>query len=248
MIRLTRCISLNSRISLLISTRDRGELLKRTIETAIITAANKDELEFILYIDGDDKPTIDLYYKSLIASNVKAIFGLRQEIIGQGYNECCKISRADICMLCTDDVIFHTKNWDDLVVNEFSKYPDGIVLIYGEDDIQHGRTATLPFLHRNWINTIGHFLPAHFINEFCDRWLTDVAKMIGRCVYLENLHIQHLHHTQNTMSLDRTYLDRRKMSRNKMPLNSWRKLYHSLANERKIEADKLQNFIDNFED
>jgi len=243
------------KISLLIATRKRPDMLENMWRSAHENRAfgfeigsYKHELELVLYVDEDDVVTQDLYYNRLITSNTIITIGKRLDIIGEAINICFRESSGDICMLCTDDVIFHTNGWDDLVVNEFLKYPDRILMVYGEDGIQHGHTATLPFLHRNWIDTIGRFLPMHFVNEFGDRWITHVAKAINRCIYLPNLYIQHLHPAKKTMLADETYLERRKMSRDKMPLNSWRKLYDSLLNERNTEANKLQKFIDNFKD
>lgn len=206
----------------------------------------KHDIELVLYVDEDDPETRKVYYDSIIAYNTVMILGPRPEILGQTTNRCFQESTGEICMLCTDDVIFHTPGWDELVIQEFLKYPDRIVLVYGEDGIQHGRTATLPFLHRNWVKTIGRYLPTYFIGESGDRWLTDVANRIGRKVYLPNLYVQHLHPAHGTMPCDATYTERLNMRRNKGNTQYWRQLFSNLESERKSEANKLKKFITEF--
>ena len=39
------------------------------------------------------------------------------------------------------------------------------------------------FLHRNWVETVGYFVPPYFSSDFNDTWLNEVADMIGRKIY-----------------------------------------------------------------
>jgi hypothetical protein len=245
------------KISLLVSSRGRPAILKNMWHTANVnrcpaevTDQNgylnidyKHDIELILCLDEDDTDSIKLYYDSLVSYNTRILIGPRPTILGETTNRCFKESSGEICMLCTDDVIFHTQNWDDLVVQEFLKYPDRIVLVHGEDGIQHGKTATLPFLHRNWIKTIGRYLPTYFINQSGDRWLTNVADKIGRRVYLPNLFIEHLHPVHGTMPMDATYQERIEMRRKSGTSQHWRRVYASLDKEREVEAERLRKFI-----
>jgi hypothetical protein len=206
----------------------------------------KHPIELVLYVDEDDKDTLNCYYSKIVALNTTLIIGKRPRILGETTNRCAKESTGEICMLCTDDVIFHTEGWDELVVEQFLNYKDRIVLVYGEDGIQHGRTATLPFLHINWINTIGRFLPTYFISEVGDRWLTEVATKIGRLCYLPNLYIQHLHPVHGTMPYDSTYTERRSMRAKEGSSAQWSTLYNMYNNVRQEEANKLLNYINEY--
>ena len=249
------------KISLLVTTRKRIDFLQNMWRTANstrspadVTDANgnlcfeyKHDIELVLCVDDDDVETRKFYYDHLLAYNTILILGPRPTILGETTNRCFKESTGEICMLCTDDVVFHTNGWDDIVVKEFEKYPDKIALIYGEDGIQHGNTATLPFVHRNWVKTVGRFLPTHFINEFGDRWLTDVATKVGRRVYLPDLYIQHLHPAHGGMPYDDTYTYRMNLRRQQKGTRKECIVhYNSLEQERVEEANKLQNFILNF--
>ena len=228
-------------ISLLASTRKRVDSLLRMWKSAIDTATKPEDLQLVLYIDDDDIETRQAY--NSVQPSVLAVIGPRLHILGQGINECYKACSGDICMVCTDDIVFRTPSWDDMVRDTFLSFTDKIMMVFGEDGIQHGSMATLPFISRNWIESVGYVLPPYFVNEFGDKWITDVAFMLKRYVYLPGMLIEHQHHYAGKMEVDSTVTERERMRGDHTPEGGWMAYYDSLLYKRKKDVAKLQAVI-----
>jgi len=225
------------KISVIIATRGRPDSLSSTIKSILITATTPD-VEIVVYVDDDDIPTIECC-KSFNNSSLKVITGPRPHIIAEAYNIAYEHCTGEIIMVCCDDIRFETVGWNQLVSNEFNKIDDRIAIVYGDDGFKHEKKATLPFMHQNWIEVVGYVLPPYFVRENGDRWLTDVSRLIGRCIYLPEMHIRHELSTQR----DKTDIERREMSKiNPPPEGRW-EFYKQLAPKREEDANKLRDFI-----
>lgn len=211
--------------------------MKELWESAYNNSLYKDEIELIFYIDSDDNESIEMY-KSL-GPNVHAIIDERGEgNLSVMWNRCYERASADIVMHCGDDIRFRTPNWDKIVLDEFDKYKDKIVLVYGNDGVRKDDLATHSFLHKNWIETVGYFLPPYFSSDMNDYWLTTVARNIKRLIKV-NIYTEHLHPAVGKHSLDITHQER--IARGDR--DNVRELYRSKENERIEDCNKLLNFI-----
>ena len=225
------------KISLLCPTRKRPNFMKELWESTYNNSLYKDEIELIFYIDSDDNESIEMY-KSL-GPNVHAIIDERGEgNLSVMWNRCYERASADIVMHCGDDIRFRTPNWDKIVLDEFDKYKDKIVLVYGNDGVRKDDLATHSFLHKNWIETVGYFLPPYFSSDMNDYWLTTVARNIKRLIKV-NIYTEHLHPAVGKHSLDITHQER--IARGDR--DNVRELYRSKENERIEDCNKLLNFI-----
>ena len=211
--------------------------MKELWESAYNNSLYKDEIELIFYIDSDDNESIEMY-KSL-EPNVHAIIDERGEgNLSVMWNRCYERASADIVIHCGDDIRFRTPNWDKIVLDEFDKYKDKIVLVYDNDGVRKDDLATHSFLHKNWIETVGYFLPPYFSSDMNDYWLTTVARNIKRLIKV-NIYTEHLHPAVGKHSLDITHQER--IARGDR--DNVRELYRSKENERIEDCNKLLNFI-----
>src|ERR1039458_7093220 len=112
------------------------------------------DVEIIFYVDDDDEPSIEAAYEL----GCEVATGPRITL-SDTYNRCAEIATGEILMGACDAVVFKTPGWDELVEAEFAKVPDKILLVFGDDEIHHGGGATLPFLHRRWMEVVGRFYP-----------------------------------------------------------------------------------------
>ena len=105
----------------------------------------------------------------------------------------------DIVMLMGDDVQIQTQDWDQLIVDEFNKYEDRILMVVPSDGRRKGtqnlgkevklwEDKPLPAahfaVHKNWINTLGYLAPPYFWHFFVDSYTQKVARKLNRCLYL----------------------------------------------------------------
>jgi len=224
-------------ISVLCPTRGRPDNVKRLVESARETAANPDDVEFIFYIDGDDPDSLQM----ADALGVRSIVGDRI-VLSEMWNWCWREAKHDIFMQCGDDIIFRTGNWDAEVLAAFSLIPDKIALVHGRDGFQDANLATHGFLHRNWTDAVGYFVPPYFSSDYNDLWLTEVADALGRRVYLEQIYTEHMHPVVGKAPLDQTHQERLVRHSN----DNVEAIYREKKSERQGDVAKLNAAIQNF--
>jgi len=211
--------------------------MKRFCDAAFGLAKDPNRIEVYFYLDDDDALGIE-GFKALESDRVKAVIAPRV-FLAEAWNVLCRKSTYDIVMQTGDDAVFRTQNWDEMVLAEFEKVNDKIVLVYGKDGIQNERMATLNFLHKNWVKAVGYYMPPYFFTDYNDLWITEVARYIGRARFLPDLYIEHLHPAVGKAELDKTHQER--IARLNENDNS--KVYRVLKFKRKEAARKLARFI-----
>lgn len=191
------------RISILTPTRNRPDNVKRLIKTAQDTAEGP--IEFVFYLDDDDPAKTEVL--ELVSDNVRFVVSDRC-ILSEMWNRCAKVAKSEILMQCGDDIIFRSSAWDTQVILEFEKVPDKILLVHGRDGLQDERVATHGFLHRNWVDSVGYFVPPYFASDYNDMWLTQVADSLKRRVYLPEVYTEHMHPLNGKATWDKTHRER----------------------------------------
>lgn len=223
-------------ISILLPTRGRPENVTRLIDSALDTASDPKDIEFVIAVDEDDKSMADMLENP---PRQTTIFSVSRQVLSKYWNDCFEKANGDILMHCGDDIIFRTDNWDTVVKDTFNKFEDNIVFVFGNDGSPHnGKFGTHGFIHRKWAETVGYFVPPYFSSDFNDSWLNDVARMIGRHVHIDIL-TEHMHPDLNKAIYDKTHLER--IERHKR--DNVAQLYESKGNERLADADKLRGVM-----
>lgn len=221
-------------ISILLPSRGRPENIKRMTTSALETADDPDDIEFIIRLDDDD-PTLPQIIDNP-PPHTALITGSRI-VLSEYWNECYDGADGDILMHAGDDIIFRTDGWDTKVKEVFDYYEDKIVFVYGNDGsgVHDGKFGTHGFIHRRWAEAVGYFVPPYFSSDFNDTWLNDVAKMIGRHKHIDIL-TEHMHPDLGKGPLDQTHKDRiKRHNEDNVGL-----IYKEKYEERLRDADKLR--------
>jgi hypothetical protein len=199
------------------------------INSAIETATFPELLEFCLYLDENEAyvPSFMQSAKLIVTRGPSLPTSLMTNI---AYSA----SHGEILMYSADDIIFRTQDWDQIVRKTFEKITDGIGLIYGDDLGQDSmKIATHGFVSRTWVNELGYLLPGYFESEFCDTWITNLARKTDRLIFLPNLIIEHMHPAWGKAELDETYEYRQKRySHLKLLFRYWRLYFEMKADAR----------------
>lgn len=222
-------------ISVLLPTRGRPnnvERLLRSIEDTTTT-----DVDVIVYVDNDD-PTRERTVEHVFNFGGRVVDGSRV-VLSEMWNRCYEHATTDVVMQCGDDIVFRTSGWDELVLTEFERYPDRIAFVHGDDGFQHDKIGTHGFLHRNWVDIVGYFVPPYFSSDYNDLWLTEVADALGRRVYLPTVYTEHMHPVVGKGPLDQTHRER--MERHRQ--DDVDGLYRRLAPERATDVAKLREAI-----
>ena len=181
-------------ISFCIPSRGRPDLAKRLVDTATATQTGK--TEFLFYLNEDDT-TLEKY---------KDLLDEKHYTVGPNQSTCYswnlmgRKAKHDIVMLMGDDVQIQTQGWDNIIVNEFNRYQDKILMVVPSDGRMKGTLKydmdepnlwpdkPLPAahfaVHKNWINTLGYLAPPFFWHWHVDSYTQKVARKLGRCLYL----------------------------------------------------------------
>ena len=229
------------KISLLCPTRKRPHFMEELYRSAFSTCSDDKNIEIIFALDNDDSESIEKYFE-LSSERTKAVLCERLDgNLSKMWNRCHAIADGEIFMHCGDDLRFKTDGWDELVLEEFNKYEDKIVLVYGDDGIRKDDLATHGFVHKNWVDTIGYFLPPYFSSDKNDVWLTDVARRAGRLNKID-IYTEHLHPSVGKHCWDETHNER--IERGKR--DKIHQLYKSKQDEKNRDSEKLKNFIEGY--
>ena len=102
-------------------------------------------------------------------------------------------------MLMGDDVQVKTQNWDQIIMDQFNRYQDKILMVVPSDGRKKGNKNLsdksklwgddpLPAahfaVHKNWTNTLGYLAPPFFWHWYVDSYTQKVARKLNRCLYL----------------------------------------------------------------
>jgi hypothetical protein len=159
------------------------------IHSALRTATDFQNLEFIIRLDEDDLK-LESHYIHFAGKQVKLIIGSPTfPNMSTLWNECYRLSIGDIVFIGNDDIIFQTKGWDMIVREAF--HDDPFRLVYGSDGIFNDRLATFPFLTRKWCDTLGYLTPPYEMTYFLDDWITAIAGRIDKKMYIPEITFKH---------------------------------------------------------
>ncbi len=197
------------RISVLIPTRKRPQLLERMLESLVPTAEHPEALEVVVCIDDDDDETLAL---DLDRWSVKRIVGPRQSM-GKLNAICYARSTGDIVILGNDDIVVRTQGWDERIREAARRFPDSVYLLYPNDLMKGNRLSTFPVVSRTMCDVIVSPFPAEYRGAFIDVHLLDVFRQLEgmghkRIVYLDDVIFEHMHYRLGKSELDTTYSER----------------------------------------
>lgn len=215
-------------ISLCLATKGRPEYFRDMWKSALDNAESPEEIEVSCYRDIDDNSVYEY------PPNFRVMRGSGDHTILLMMDEAQKVATGPIFMFVADDFIFETKGWDVEVLREFSKYPDKIVLVCPDGDWwERWGYGVLGFVHKNWVDAIGYFIPPFRGAESADRWVNELAVLINRRVKLDSVRLRHLN------IRDEIHLNNHRRNR------GWRSRYKSeemtarrIADSKKLEQAK----------
>jgi hypothetical protein len=160
-------------ITILCPTRKRTWALERMLTS--LNATKTTPIEVLLYIDDDDKESLDW----AAPSGIRHMTGPHGQNNSQLFNLLLPMAKTDIMMVANDDIIFTEKGWDQKIIQAFESVPDRMCIVHGWN---HNREKTFgehPFVHRDMINVLGYIHPPYFITDYGDHWMWELSERIG---------------------------------------------------------------------
>lgn len=241
-------------ISILTPSRGRPKLAKRMYDTAMDTVSSPQKLQILFYLNNDDETLKD--YQSFLPED-SIIVGPDQSTSYSWNNDLLPRAKHEIIFLAGDDVQFKTAHWDKKITDVFDSYDDKICMVVPWDgktkdwqnqlpdkpvvEVPKGIRVGSPHfaLHKNWINTLGYFLPPWFWHWYVDTYNQKIANELGRLVFLP--------HT--LVKAKKIFDDTAVKVRKNLNINHRDDYVWSKVRDRHLQADveELKKFIDGFQ-
>lgn len=226
-------------ISLLLPTRQRRERFVGFYNSAMETADSPEQVEVVAYVDNDDNS-----YDGLKLPRLTLVRGPRI-VLSEMWNKCWENAKGTIYGHMGDDILFRTKSWDTEIINAIDSFPAKIGFVWCNDvsdESQRNEFGTHGFIHKNWTDVIGRFLPPYFASDYNDTWLNEISKSLGKQKYLHHIITEHMHVSLGKSEMDdntRERLERHARTKPEDIYNSREK-----AIERLDETEKLRQYVE----
>ena len=179
-----------TKISVILPTRGRRDVLKNSIESFVDKASNPERIEILFGVDEDDKG-VNEYIKDNIADYLKSkkvearanIFKpLGYENLHTYVNTLAGNSTGDWIFFWNDDCLMVTEGWDEVIASFTGQFK-----LLGPKDNHNGHPyAILPIVPRDWFILLGHLSQ----NPQNDAWLSHIAYMLD---IFERIDVEFIH-------------------------------------------------------
>ena len=229
---------MNKKISLLLPTRGRPNLLKRLLRSIIDNTLDLKRIEVILCLDDDDTESHAIDDPRL---NIVKLIG-HKSTMGDYNTKCLNHATGDIILLMNDDLVICTKEWDQIILDFSLTIPDGIFMAYPNDKEAGKLMSTFPIMSRKTCETLSNPYPKEYDDLFIDIHIFDIfirLKHIGenRMFYLDKLVFDHRHFVNREVRQDASYAHK---NRTKDAMT-----FISLRHSRQVSAQRLYAAICN---
>lgn len=229
-------------LSILLPTRKRTELLRRSLHSLLANAYDNSKIEYLLAFDEDDKDSVYYFITKIIPlfRQYQANYNIT---ISQRYgynklhhyiNDLASIATGDWLFFWNDDAIMKTKNFDKIIcdVNKF-------VVQRVKTHNDHPNTI-FPIVPKTYYNVLGH-LSTHAAID-CEisqlAYITDI-------MYNNEIEVDHERYDLTGKNLDSTYEERNleNLEGNVDNLNDFNHITN--RNLRQKDLEKLVDYMRN---
>ncbi len=171
------------KLSIILATRKRPGLLVRNVQETLKHITLPDT-RLVIAADDDDFGTLSLQD---MLNDPRIIWSIkpREDSVGAKYNRVMTVAPADVYMVMVDYAPCYTPGFDAKILEAAQVYPDGYAVI-----LNH--LANMSFSQLNAVThklavRLGGIYPEYFPYWFVDHWLEEMARRIGRQVFVDVL-------------------------------------------------------------
>ncbi|CAB5093776.1 hypothetical protein D3OALGA1CA_1070 [Olavius algarvensis associated proteobacterium Delta 3] len=229
---------MKKKISLLLPTRDRPDLLRRLFHSLAVNTEDPRNVEILLRVDEDDQRSLGIRAGNI---DIVEIVGPR-DTMGAYNTDCMRRASGDIMILMNDDLVVRTPLWDNRIRSFTRTVPDGIFLAYPEDMESHGRMCTFPILSRRTCELLADPYPMGYDALNIDQHIYDVFLRLrhmghNRMFFLDKVIFEHAHFVNGIPRADASYGHKNRY------LDSM--VFIALRHQRQVSAMRLRSAIEN---
>jgi hypothetical protein len=201
------------KISVLLPTRGRTEVLKTSLMTLLDNVKEPKQIEIILGMDEDDQEVIEYVKSELgpilqekgVETKANIFKPLGYENLHQYVNTLAGNASGDWLFFWNDDCLMETKDWDEVINSHTGEFK----LLAPHDNHDGHPYAILPIVPKDWFILMGHLSQ----NAQNDAWLSHIAYMLD---IFERIDVTFVHDRADITGNndDQTFKDRKYMEGN----------------------------------
>jgi hypothetical protein len=225
-------------ISILLATRGRTDILKRSLLSLADKAHDTSNLEILLAFDDDDTATYEWVEQNVLPElddrgveySCMSFERMGYIRLNEYYNALSAAASGQWLFFWGDDAIMETQDWDTVILKETR-----FRLLRAKAHNEHP-IAVFPIVPKHWYDMFGYFSP-HQLN---DNWVCQVAYMVN---IVENIPVEITHDRFDLTgnNNDETYKNRPMLEGN--PADP-RDFHHpGWTNRRLDDCDKIADYL-----
>lgn len=175
-------------------TRNRPNKFFKALDT-YVNYLDDPTTQIIVSCDNNDPTMTEAYVKEVVEqyNNVKMCYGDSKTKI-EAVNADLKDVEFDILLLASDDMIPKVKGYDTIIKNKMKEhYPDTDGVLWFNDGHKGNELNTLCILGKKYYDRFGYIYHPDYVSVWCDNEFMDVAKLLGRQTYFDEVIIEHQH-------------------------------------------------------
>jgi hypothetical protein len=178
-------------------TRGRKNKFLNVLKKYYDMCEDKENTHFLITLDDDDFEMNDGDIKEILNryENLTYFFGTSTSKIDAVNRDINKFEKEwSILLLASDDMVPQIKGYDNLIrlkMNEHFGDTDGV--LWFNDGFQGNRLNTLCILGKKYYERFGYIYFPQYKSCFCDNEFMEVANVLGKQKYFEEVIIKHEH-------------------------------------------------------
>jgi len=189
--------------------RGRPEKLKNVLRKYVDMAADMNRIFFMVTLDSDDPTaTLDLI-NSLLAlhPNIRVTVGISGTKVKAINRDMETAPNFDILLLASDDMIPVVHGYDNIIRHAMHKhYPSTDGVLWFNDGHQRNGLNTLAIIGKKYYNRFGYIYNPLYRTAWCDNEFTEVANLLQKQTYFDQVIIEHQHPIHGFADKDETYI------------------------------------------
>jgi len=183
-------------------TRGRPQKFVSVLDKYINFLSGMHDVQFVISYDYDDPTMNNENMFSLFNRLNSQLEGRIHPICGKSTGKISAINanmdkvralNPDVILLASDDMIPVLGGYDEIIAKNMAKhFPDTDGVLHFNDGFSgQDRLITLSILGRKYFERFGYLYYPGYKSVFCDNEFTDVARLLGRVTYIDQVIIQH---------------------------------------------------------
>lgn len=191
-------------------TRGRPTRFIETLDLYYAKAEDLSKLKFLVSCDLDDESMNNVDMRKLLSGykNLSVVFGSNKSKI-EAVNADIKIYSEcfDIILLASDDMIPVIDGYDEIIRRLMvDNFPDTDGVLWFNDGIQGINLNTLCILGKKYYDRFGYIYNPEYKSFYCDNEFTEVSISLNKCLYVNEVIIEHKHFCVDETLLDKLYI------------------------------------------